>query len=71
MSNWISVETSVPGVHVNGKGVYSDVVLVYDGEADDYFFATYDNIEWTETSTGLVLTKVTHWQPLPPPPTKQ
>ncbi len=74
MMEWISVKDRLPGygdpVIVVSSGVVQNVIYMMDGadDCDDwfepYFFDHDDNCKFSPD-------KLTHWMPLPKPPTEQ
>lgn len=45
-------------------------VIVFNGEDVQICFREWDGIRyfWEERNYSIVIPKITHWQPLPPPP---
>lgn len=58
MSDWISVKNKLPPV--------GQQVLIFD--SDGAAVAMYNGKYWA--TDGFICSVVTHWMPLPPPPTK-
>ena len=68
MSNWINVKDRLPDIPKNDFA--SDYVLFHDEKAGDCS-AYYDaNGGWCEARECVPLRNVTHWMPMPEPPTE-
>jgi hypothetical protein len=61
MNEWISVEERLPESNTS--------VLVMNAECVDLAYLHCKR--WQQVHGSLQFTKVTHWQPLPPPPVKK
>ena len=78
VDRWISVEDRLPEAveeDVNGNVSFSDMVLVYLVYDDGFTYITVDkcntaNKSWLHEAPCEGC-KVTHWQPLPEPPTNK
>jgi len=76
MDSWISVEDRLPEPANKDAYTFTDRVLVYEAETRDQYVATlWRNKDgkpsgWEITDgKRLMPDEVTHWQPLPEPPT--
>jgi len=63
MNNWISVKDRLPDVYTE--------VLFYNPEENLYIHGYFEDISnsWHEVGGNKVELNVTHWMPLPEPPT--
>ena len=73
MSDWIHVENMLPETGEEFKDV-SAYVLVSDGKTTGYGCYDYGFKEWTYYMPGRTEqsdNSITHWKPLPEPPTQK
>lgn len=66
-ARWIPVTEKLPEVD-NERDGYSEWVLAYDGTIE---CACYDPASGMWATSNEYLLHVTHWMPLPPPPTQE
>lgn len=66
MTKWISTKERLPKRGVTVRCLHSD------GRTDDLFLCNHCGKEWRDTIIGSsTLAVITHWQPLPEPPTEE
>lgn len=67
---WISVKDKLPDLDSELFGEFSGDVLLWNGK--DYAVGYYcDLLYWMSYDEEFKASEVTHWMPLPPPPTQE